>query len=119
MQTYPSCENLINLIRSKPSYQKYYEDIENWEIFDNYASFTNFPEFKTLLKGYKFDDNLVYFIHSNNFKLIHFTYDYDPKTGEYDNKKYSILQTFSTPEQVWQELIKPDIEEYYGIVIEE
>ena len=24
-----------------------------------------------------------------------------------------------TPEQVWQELIKPDIEEYYGIKIEE
>ena len=31
----------------------------------------------------------------------------------------TLLNSFSTPEQVWQELIKPDIEEYYGIKIEE
>ena len=119
MKVFQKCDELINLISSKISYQKYFEECEDWKILYEYQSYKKFPEFYALIKSYHSDEFVILDKITNKFKLIHFTYDYDPKTGEYDNKKYSILQTFSTPEQVWQELIKPDIEEYYGIVIEE
>ena len=104
--------DLYKLLLSKKTYIEFIKDYSVWKIEDNYK---NSDE---VFLPASYNDSVI-ISNGNFYELVHYSFDYDPKTGEYDNKKYSILQTFSTPEQVWQELIKPDIEEYYGIVIEE
>jgi hypothetical protein len=103
---------LINLLKSIDYYNKYYKDQGNWEIYNDFLTFPE-KDFFTLLYAHYCDDYIVFHKKLKKFQLIHLTYN-PSKLDE-----YRLIKQFSTPQEVWEKVIKPDIEEYYGIKIDE
>jgi hypothetical protein len=63
-----------------------------------------------LLPVLELKDNYGLFLYEEKYVKISFDLKFE---------NIDIKDIFSTPQEVWEHVIKPDIEEYYGIKIEE
>ena len=116
-------ENILNLdklLKSKKIMQKYWQEQPfgyNILINDNFS----FPVAIKLINDRqpRFQNQLIPVMKISDGDDIICLY----QSNFYIFQLYDVVSSsfviFSTPEQVWQELIKPDIEEYYGIKIED
>lgn len=111
------CEEFISLLKSKKSYEEYYNFVENWELVENYYDQSG-DYFSLCYAGYC-DNHITLNKKTNNFELIHYTYPRDPITGEYDGSVYFVEKEFKTTQEVWEKVIKPDIEAYLDRKIDE
>ena len=93
---------LFIYLKLKPIYLKFIEEYDIWSI----NSDSNMNSVLFLQSNYS-DDILI--SENNIYKLVHY----------HNQTQFEILKEFATPEEVWEKVIKPDIEDYYGITIEE
>lgn len=118
---YNLIESLHRVLYSKNTYLDYLEENGGWYFMLNYPN--HFLKYSYQLNQlfelkYKFEllpilnssqNDDVLCLYENKYYLIH----------NYCELGYELKQIFSTPEEVWQKAIKPDIENYYDIKIEE
>ena len=96
-----------------------YDEIENVVFkYPNYTKSFLYAVHKINELTSKYKDELFPIVElKDNYVLC--IYDNQYIKIDTDTKFESLQTTFSTPQEVWEKVIKPDIEDYYGIKIEE
>ena len=96
-----------------------YDEIENVVFkYPNYTKSFLYAVHKINELTSKYKDELFPIVElKDNYVLC--IYDNQYIKIDTDTKFESLQTTFATPEEVWEKVIKPDIEDYYGITIEE